>query len=126
MKVIVKRPQQPFEIVEVEDFEKFYPKIISHVIPEFTRITKDVQMIFRDDYLSVHSIPNLKYRHPEIDHIACGPVVFAGINEGGETLGFNNPEQVKMHLEILFHSFTKEESKKVNPEDYYEVHVFGF
>ncbi|MFC7443466.1 DUF3846 domain-containing protein [Laceyella putida] len=122
IKVIVKRPFEPFEIMEIERSLESYYQVIGCECIGATNITKDVQMIYDDEYLLNRSIPNLSYRDPHVNHIICGTVIFAGIEEG-ETISLVDAETVKMQLEILFRSFNEVESKKENHEDYISVTI---
>lgn len=85
-------------------------------------------MIFYDSYPLDGSTPNLKYRDPRIHHIICGNVIFAKMNQGGETITMtqSEAEHLKRYLEILIHSFTEEEARKENPHEYAEVTIITF
>lgn len=80
IKVVVKEPNKPCEIKEIENDYKELQGIVEGLI-DITTLPgrEDIDVICNDEYLYNGSLANVMM--PERDNIFCGTIVFAGYNE---------------------------------------------
>lgn len=80
IKVVVKEPNKPCEIKEIENNYKVLQGLVEGLI-DITTLPgrEDIDVICNDEYLYNGSPANVML--PERDNIFCGTIVFAGFNE---------------------------------------------
>lgn len=80
IKVVVKEPNKPCEIKEIENDYKELQGIVEGLI-DITTLPgrEDIDVICNDEYLYNGSLANVMM--PERDNIFCGTIVFTGYNE---------------------------------------------
>jgi uncharacterized protein YuzE len=88
MKVLVKRPFENFEIVEIKGELEEYQKIVGGYIETY-RIDDEYLLICNEEGKLIGLEPNMRYR----GDVIVGPIIFAKYNHEGEILGLAGIEE---------------------------------
>lgn len=126
IRAIVKKPFQPFEIVEIEPTIETYYNIIETDMIGVQMISDQLQMVYADSAILEEREPNIKLRNT--DYVLFGTLIFIQTDAGGENESMTEPEARywRSILNIYFRSFSKEEAATINPMDYYRMEIIRY
>jgi uncharacterized protein YuzE len=96
MKVLVKRPFENFEIIEIKGELEEYQKIVGGYIETY-RIDDEYLLICNEEGKLIGLEPNMLYRGDEI----VGPIIFAKYNHEGEILGLEDRREAQVLILML-------------------------
>lgn len=123
-KVIVKKPFQSWEVVEVTkgDYDKL-KEIIDCTFFDVINLGGGYVMLIDDEGKLIPKEPNIKWRHPGVDDIVCGTVI---VKKDGwdDELSDDEIDFLLTTLPYHFHSFTQEEAEGIDPADYTVIEMF--